>query len=430
MRNFLITMALSAAGCQAAAEPTLSPAGTATGPVMAADAAVAAEDGGEPGEDAAGDADTAARRQGEPAEDAGPRLACDCDDGNPCTVDVCQDDGTCETDVPPAGTPCPGGLCVAGACMVPDATGAELGDAGATDAGLSPDNFSENVSGAELGADAAVFVDAAAVDAGGLDAGADSAQDAASDAWAGEDAQAGQPLDAGDFEASGGGSDVFVLDAGDALIDLGPGADAAAEVTPICGCGGDSVALLGDCSVPSGVQAVGAVAKVPGVVGAGYHFAGGVSGPRAVALQVPGVPLAGDFTLQAWVRLAAHVDRSGIASSANFWDGGQSLAVYASFGAAQVPAVFLCSEAYACVAAFGGAPLPLGAWVLVTAQRQQGQVWLTVGGQPGAAVPFAGDLSDALQGLWIGTGGAQGDNHDLPGELDEVRVWSGPSGCP
>ena len=436
MRNFLVTIALAAAGCEATAEPTLSPAPSAVagsdagGSTPALDAAADGASGPE------GDA-APRRRQTEDTQalgDAAP--PCDCDDGNPCTIDVCQTDGTCDTDLPAPGTACPGGVCQAGACVALDAGGGELADAGSTDAAvdtldadLSPDNFSQNLSGADGSADTAVFQDTAGEDAALVDAlvaePSDVASGAAGDAVAGDAAEAGQALDAGVSEASGAGSDVGVFDAlaqdnvaPDLSMDSGqpdPGA------LPICGCSGDSVALLGDCSVPAAVQTVGKVAIVPGQDGAGYRFAQGVSGPQSVALQVPGVDMAGDFTLQAWVRLAAHVDRSGIVSSDKPKSAGHSLDLYAHFAASNGVLLYVCAAKGDC-GSIAGPALPIGTWAHVAVVRSAGYLRLFVQGQVCGTLAFDGNLSDALGGLIVGSGGMAADNHDLPGELDGVRI--------
>ena len=426
MRTILATIAILAAGCAGTAAPTLSAAAT-TPEDASADAALAG--------------DSTARRRadiGDPVDDAADvqpdAPPCDCDDGNPCTIDVCQIDGTCDTDLPPAGTSCPGGVCVKGECMAPDAAVLEFADAGPTlDASVSPD--------APDGADAALPDTATQPDVQtqpdiAPDALTDVSQppDAAPDVGQG-DAQApdtDQPLP--DVPPDTAAADVDAAQpAPDAPadmtspIDVSNPPDTAPDAPPaICGCPGDLVALMGDCSVPASAQVVTKVDSVPGVVGLGYHFADGVSGPKTLGFTLsPGVSVPGDFTIQTWVRITQYVDRAGIATSAQFWDNLQSFGLYATFGPNKGPAVFLCAGdgPFNCPSSIvSDTPLPLGQWAHVAVVRKENMVRLFVAGQPSPSMPFSGNLID-LQGLmWVGTGGWQTGNHDLPGDLDEFRV--------
>lgn len=421
MRAILATIAILAAGCAGTAAPTLSAAAT-TPEDASADAA--------PAEDA-----TARRRAdiGEPVDDAADvqpdAPACDCDDGNPCTIDVCGTDGTCDTDLPPAGTSCPGGVCIKGECVAPDAAVLEFADAGPTlDASVSPD--------APDGADTALPDTATQPDVQtqpdtALDALAEVAQqpDAAPEVGQG-DAQAPDaaqpPTDAAIDVAAG---DVDAQTSPDTSadivspIDVSNPPDTAPDTAPAtCGCPGDLVALMGECSVPVGPL----VGSSPAASGVGYHFADAVSGPRQSGITlIPGVSVPGDFTIQAWVRITQYVDRAGIVSSAQFWGNLQSFGLYATFGPNKGPAVFLCAGdgPFNCPSSIvSDTPLPLGQWAHVAVVRKAGMVRLFVAGQPSPSMPYSGSLADLKGLMWVGTGGTMPGDHDLFGDLNGVRV--------
>lgn len=395
------------AGCTSSATPTL----TTTAPLDAGSTAEVAE----PAPDDVAPAEDAQLRQlaeDATAQDTAQAPACDCDDGNPCTVDLCLADGTCDTDLPAAGTGCPGGVCVAGECKQnPPADSADT---------LAPFDVSNDAP------------DAADTAPGDADAGSwpDDAADAKDDA---ADAQPDTPAPPPDD------ADALDLGPADVAPDLGPdvgddadtGApDAAVDVPELCGCPGDLVALTGDCTAPAGVKVVGTVAAVPGVVGGAYHFATGqTTPPRTAGLRLEAVDLSGDFTFEAWVRLLGYdMKRPAIATSENGMSSVQGFNLYADMDQAAMQHgthLSLCTAPFSC-AKINGPALPIWQWAHVAVVRKGVVVRLFVQGKAIGDVNFGGTLADTMQGLWIGSASeTTAYAHDMYGDLDEVRISKG-----